>query len=114
MTLADFTNPGLIIARLLGTDAACVIQELSQVLHREGRVPDFVSFYTAALDRESVASTNLGSEMAIPHVRLKTLKALSFSFGRSHQMIPWETRETHGVRMVFLFAVPEDHVAEYF
>ena len=41
MTLADFTSPGLVIPYLRGQEVATVIQELSQAMHREKRVPDF-------------------------------------------------------------------------
>jgi len=50
MTLADFTSPGMIIPHLRGQDATSVIQELSQSMQREGRVPDLLPFYHAGQD----------------------------------------------------------------
>ena len=48
MTLADFTSPSLIIPHLRGQDAASVIQELSQALQREKRVPDLLGWGSKA------------------------------------------------------------------
>ncbi|NOS70392.1 MAG: PTS sugar transporter subunit IIA, partial [Verrucomicrobia bacterium] len=74
MTLADFTSPGLIIPHLRGQDAASVIQELSQALQREQRIPDSLPFYHAALNREFMVSTDMEAGMAFPHARLPALK----------------------------------------
>ena len=70
LTLADFTSGGLLVPRLRGRDAASVIQELSQVLQRETRIPDLLPFYHAALNREFMVSTNMEAGMAFPHARL--------------------------------------------
>jgi mannitol/fructose-specific phosphotransferase system IIA component (Ntr-type) len=113
MTLADFTGPGLIIPRLRGPDVAGVIQELSQVLQREGRVPDLLPFYHAALNREFLVSTDMEAGMAFPHARLPGLKELSFAFGRSDVPLHWGARSTRTVQMVFLLAVPATDSTRY-
>jgi len=38
-SLADYTQPALIVLRLREGDTAGIISELSQLLHREGGVP---------------------------------------------------------------------------
>ena len=113
MTLADFTSPGMIIPHLRGQDVASVIQELSQTMQREGRVPDLLPFYHAALNREFLVSTDLAAGMAFPHARLPGLKEMSFAFGRSDKRLLWATRGTRTVRMVFLLAVPATDSAQY-
>ena len=74
MTLADFTSAGLIIPHLRGQDVATVIQELSQAMRRERRVPDLLPFYHAALNREFLVSTDMEAGMAFPHARLPGLQ----------------------------------------
>jgi len=113
MTLADFTSPGLIIPRLRGQDAASVLQELSQVLQREKRIPDLLPFYHAALNREFMVSTNMEAGMAFPHARLPALKEISFAFGRSDQPLVWGAKASSLVRMVFLMAVPATDSTQY-
>lgn len=113
MTLADFTSPGLIIPHLRGQDVATVIQELSQAMQREERVPDLLPFYQAALNREFLVSSDMEAGMAFPHARLPGLKELSFAFGRSDRPLRWGTRGAGAVRMVFLLAVPATDSTHY-
>ncbi len=113
MTLADFTSPGLVVPHLRGTDAPAVIQELSQALQRERRIPDSLPFYHAALNREFMVSTDMEAGMAFPHARLPALKEVSFSLGRSDEPLRWGTKPVGSVRLVFLLAVPATDSTQY-
>jgi len=113
MTLADFTSPGLIVPRLRGQDAASVIQELSQALQRENRVPDLLPFYHAVLNREFLLSSDWEAGMAFPHARLPALKQLSFALGRSDKPLSWGGNVVRTVRLVFLIAVPATDSTQY-
>jgi nitrogen PTS system EIIA component len=106
MTLESFTSPGMIIPHLRGDDAAGAIQELSRAMQREGRVPDLLPFYHAALNREFLVSTDMEAGIALPHARLPGLKNLAFALGRSDQPLLWGTTGRRTVRLVFLVAVP--------
>jgi PTS system nitrogen regulatory IIA component len=112
MTLADFTDPGLVIAHLRGEDAPSVIQELSQALQREQRIPDTLPFYHAALNREFMMSTDIGVGMAFPHARMPSLKEVSFSLGRSDEPLRWGAK-VGSVRLVFLLAIPATDSTQY-
>jgi len=113
MTLADFTGPGLVIPQLRGQDAASVIQELSQALQREKRVPDLLPFYHAALNHEFLVSSDMEAGMAFPHARLSGLKELAFALGRSKEPLDWGSKNTRSVRLVFLIAVPATDSTQY-
>jgi mannitol/fructose-specific phosphotransferase system IIA component (Ntr-type) len=113
MTLADFTSLELIVPQLRGHDEAAVIQELSQALQREGRVPDFLPFYDAALNREFLVSSDWEAGMAFPHARLPGLKELSFALGRCDQPLDWGAKAGHWVRLIFLIAVPATESTQY-
>lgn len=113
MTLADFTSPDLIIPRLRGDDAASVIQELTQALHRQNLVSDLLPFYHEALNREFMLSSDTESAMAFPHARLPSLRQLCFSFGRTDKGLNWGPRSSREVRLVFLTAVPATDSTQY-
>jgi mannitol/fructose-specific phosphotransferase system IIA component (Ntr-type) len=110
LSLADFTCAGLIVPHLRGRDVASVIQELSQAMQREKRVPDLLPFYQAALNREFLVSTDMEEGMAFPHARLPGVQAVSFALGRSDEPLLWKTRP---VRLVFLMAVPATDSTRY-
>jgi mannitol/fructose-specific phosphotransferase system IIA component (Ntr-type) len=113
MTLADFTSPSLIIPSLRGKDVASVIQELSQALQHEGRIPDMLPFYHAALNREFLLSTEMEAGMAFPHARATGLRGLSFALGRSAEPLGWGAKAARSVRLVFLIAVPATDSTQY-
>ncbi len=113
LTVADFTCAGLLVPQLRGLDAASVIQELSQGLQREKRIPDLLPFYHAALNREFMVSTNMEAGMAFPHARLPALQHVSFAFGRSATPLGWGAKAMGAVRLVFLIAVPATDATQY-
>lgn len=113
MTLADRTHPSLIIPRLRGTDAATVLQELSQSMQRAGVLPDLLDFYHTALNRELMISSEVEAGMALPHARLPGLREVAFAFGRSERPLAWGTNPTRAVRLIFLIAVPEGDSIQY-
>lgn len=113
VSLADYTCPALIVPRLRERDAAGIISELSQVLQREGSVPDVLHFYQAALNQELLANSALESGLAFPHARLSGTKQLQFALGRTSEPIVWGTRSSWPVQFIFLLAVPATDAAAY-
>ena len=113
MTLGDYTCAGLIIPRLEGEEVSGVLMELGEALQREGRIPEFLPFYQAALNREYLVSTDMEGGIAFPHARLPGLKEVSFAFGRSDAPLGWGRKSGRGVRMVFLLAVPATDSTQY-
>lgn len=112
-TLADFTSPRLIVPHLRGGDAASAIQELSQAMVLNKRVPDLLAFYHAALNQECLVGSRLQPGIAFPHARLSALKGLSFALGRSDQPLRWIGKNLQAIRLVFLIAVPATDSTEY-
>ena len=106
VSLADFTNPALIVPQLRERDTAGVVKELSQVLHEQGCVPDVLAFYHAAMNHEFLVSSATACGIALPHARLSSVTQSNFAFGLSAQPISWGGRPYPQVRFVFLLAVP--------
>jgi mannitol/fructose-specific phosphotransferase system IIA component (Ntr-type) len=113
LSLADYTRPALIVPRLRQRDTAGVISELSQVLQREGCVPDVLPFYQAALNQELMANSALECGLAFPHARLGGVQRLQFAFGRTPAPILWGAGSSWPVQLVFLLAVPATDAAAY-
>jgi mannitol/fructose-specific phosphotransferase system IIA component (Ntr-type) len=112
-TLADYTQPGLILPQLRERDTAGIISELSQALQREGYVPDLLPFYHAALNQELLANSALECGLAFPHARLAGVKRLQFAFGRAPVPVTWGAKGSWPVQLIFLLAVPATDAAAY-
>jgi mannitol/fructose-specific phosphotransferase system IIA component (Ntr-type) len=113
VSLADYTRPLLIVPRLREGDTAGVISELSQVLQREGCVPDVLPFYQAALNQELLTNSALDCGLALPHARLSGAKRLQFAFGRTPAPIVWGPKSSWPAQLIFLLAVPATDAAGY-
>ncbi|MCI0746471.1 MAG: PTS sugar transporter subunit IIA [Verrucomicrobia subdivision 3 bacterium] len=113
LTLADYTSPALIVPYLRGLDAPTIIQELSALLQREGRITDLLPFYQAALNREYLCSTVTEPGFALPHVLVKGIDKPSFALGRTPKPIAWVRNTLLRVRVVFLLSVPETDARPY-
>ncbi len=112
-TLAHFTRPELIAPELRAQDTAGVVGELSQLLQREGCVPDLLPFYHTALNQELLSSSAVDCGIAFPHGRLSGVRHLRFAFGRLPQPTAWGTGKSWPVQLVFLLAVPATDAATY-
>ena len=113
VSLADYTRPALIVPQLRERDTTGIISELSQVLQRQGYVPDVLPFYQAALNQELLANSALDCGLAFPHARLSGIKRLQFAFGRAPEPIVWVARNSWPVQLIFLLAVPATAAAGY-
>jgi mannitol/fructose-specific phosphotransferase system IIA component (Ntr-type) len=113
VSLADYTQPALIVPQLRERDTAGIIGELSQALQRQGCVPDVLPFYQAALNQELLANSALDCGLAFPHARLSGVKRLQFAFGRTPEPIVWGARSSWPAQFVFLLAVPATDAAGY-
>ncbi|MEI6392620.1 MAG: PTS sugar transporter subunit IIA [Verrucomicrobiota bacterium] len=113
VTLADYTQPSLVVPRLRERDTAGIISELSRVLQRQGFVSDLLPFYHAAMNQELLANTALECGLAFPHARLSGVKQLQFAFGRTPEPVLWGARGSWPVQFIFLLAVPATDAASY-
>jgi mannitol/fructose-specific phosphotransferase system IIA component (Ntr-type) len=108
-TVADYTEPSLMVPLLRSRDAAGVTAELCSTLDRQGRISDLLPFYHAVISHEALSSTAMAPGWAMPHARLAVVRRLSFALGRTAEPLVWFGGEP--VNMVFLFAVPESQAA---
>lgn len=113
MNLTHCTGADLVIPHLRTRDAAGIIQELSQVLQRTGRIVDLLRFYHTALNRELMVSSEVESGVAFPHGRASEVTELVFALGRADAPVAWGTNPVPSVRIVFLIAVPEGDAGQF-
>lgn len=105
MNLGKFTEPKLLVPRLLSGCRDSAITELSSRLENTRRIENATAFTQAVLDHESLVST-ICNHVAFPLARGRAVKELSFAVGFSQPGIRWGTGKTPQVHAVVLFAVP--------
>jgi mannitol/fructose-specific phosphotransferase system IIA component (Ntr-type) len=105
MNLGQFTEPRLLMPRLLSEWRDGAISELSQRLESVQRIESATEFTHAVLDHESLVSA-VFDEVAFPLARGRAVNELSFALGLSQHGVRWGTGRTSIVHTVILFAVP--------
>jgi len=80
MTLADFTEPNLLVPELLNERQESAIAELSHRLKNAGRIKNAREFTSAVLKHESLVSTVFDG-VAFSLARGHTATELSFAIG---------------------------------
>ena len=96
-----------------GVTAQDVIAELCERLETAGRLNDRTAFIKAVMAREQLSPTIFPPGWAFPHARLADIPQLSFGMARTSKPIPWVGWGGSGVRLVWLFAVPEGEPKAY-
>jgi mannitol/fructose-specific phosphotransferase system IIA component (Ntr-type) len=112
MTLAQFTEPKLLVPRLLSNRREGAITELSKRLETAARIESADSFVDAALNHVASASAVLDG-VTFPLARGRAVKELSFAAGLSRQGIRWDVECSSVVHAVVLFAVPLSETRTY-
>jgi Kef-type K+ transport system membrane component KefB/mannitol/fructose-specific phosphotransferase system IIA component (Ntr-type) len=96
---------GAFIPKLVAATSARAIEELAQALRPS--IGDFVEpALIAVLEREMVASTGLGDEVAIPHASVEGLKRPVVALGLSEEGIDFDAPDGRTARIVFLLLLP--------
>jgi mannitol/fructose-specific phosphotransferase system IIA component (Ntr-type) len=112
MTLADFTEPNLLVPELLNESQESAIAELSHRLKDAGRVKNAHEFTSAVLNHESLVSTVFDG-VAFSLARGHTATELSFAIGLSQYGIRWGKNKASPVFVVVLFAIPASEERAY-
>jgi mannitol/fructose-specific phosphotransferase system IIA component (Ntr-type) len=112
LTLADFTEPNLLIPELLNERLESAIAELSRRLKDAGRIKNVGAFTSAVLKRESLVSTVFDG-VAFSLARWHTATKLSFAIGLSQYGIRWGQPNASPVFVVVLFAIPASEERAY-
>jgi PTS system nitrogen regulatory IIA component len=107
MKLLDIIGINLINADLKATDKHEVLEELALMVAEKEKlnVDELVSVLE---DREKLGSTGIGDGIAIPHGKLKDLKKLVASFGKSKKGVNFESIDGKPTHIFFLLMAPEN------
>lgn len=103
--MRELINEALIVLDMTVSSKEEAIAQLTNLLSNDGRLFDEARFLRAVMERESLVSTAVGFQVAIPHGKSGAVKSPSVAFARLRDALSWGG-ET--VRLVFLLAVPEE------
>lgn len=86
-----------------------VLTHLANLLQKANYIDDMSTFKKDIYLRESEGVTGIGNYIAIPHGKSDSVSQVGISIAKLNHEIEWETLDGKGVKLVFLFAVSNDH-----
>lgn len=109
MELKEVLDKRVIDLNMKATNKKEAIRELSEKLKEAGYIGDVDEFISDIYVRESEGVTGIGNYVAIPHGKSDSVTQVGIAIGKLDYEIEWETLDDKGVKLIFLFAVSNDH-----
>lgn len=110
MKFSDFICFKAIVSKLVSTDRDGVITELIEALAKAGKLgdTDYKKIAKAVIKRENEASTGMGKAVALPHVKVSSVKNTVAAVGISTAGIDFSSLDKQPVYLVILIVSPVD------
>lgn len=109
MNLVDVLDERIIDLHVKAKNKKEAIDALANKLYEAGYVGNVEEFVADIYVRESEGTTGIGNYVAIPHGKSDSVTKVGIAIGKLEQEIEWETLDGNGVKLIFLFAVSNDH-----
>lgn len=109
MKLIDVLDENVIDLNCSAKTKDEVLTVLSTKLKNAGYIDDVVEFKKDIYLREQEGVTGIGNYIAIPHGKSDSVTQVGIAIAKLNDEIEWETLDGKGVRLVFLFAVSNNH-----
>jgi PTS system nitrogen regulatory IIA component len=106
MNIEDMLAQGGIIPQLKAEDKKQALQALA-VKAEIATGAKAQEVYAALLQRERLSSTGLGRGIAIPHVKLPGVKAITCIFARLDHPVAFDSHDGEPVDLLFFLLAPE-------
>lgn len=80
------------------------LKELFRVIEKAPEITDGKIFEESIIERENVLTTGIGFEIAIPHVRLASIKDFVIAVGRCQSGVDFDALDGRPVKLVIMIA----------
>lgn len=101
------------IVDLKATTKEEALRELVDVLASSPNVTDREDLLRAIFEREKVISTGVGIEVALPHVKIPSVKDFVIAIGRSHKGIDFDSIDEKPVYIVVMIGANDKQAGEF-
>lgn len=106
--LHEVLSPLLIEIGLEAGDKWEVLEKMSKILARSGKVKDADLLHKDMVDREKICSTGLGRGVAIPHSPTDAVTEIVIAAATIKEPIDFQSADETKTRLVFAIASPKD------
>jgi len=103
----------LIKIRYYGLDKKSCLQEMVDFLYEKGVIKSSEKFFKMINERESLMSTGIGKNVAIPHARSEVVNELKIAVFVLENELEYDSIDGEPVKLIFMISVPENMKQEY-
>jgi len=111
--ISDYLKDKFCVMNIAADNKDDSIKEIAAVLAEQGKLSDKETFVSDVLGRESLGSTGIGNNVAIPHARTSAVKGFVIGFGKSSQGINFESLDGEKVNLIFLMGADPSELNLY-
>ncbi len=108
MKLSEILKENFIIADLSSRDKQGVLTELAKFLEEKNAIKSKDTLFDSLMERESLGSTGIGENVAIPHAKSEETEHIITLFGRSLKGIDFDSLDQKPVHFVCLLIAPSN------
>ena len=101
------------IIDLKSADKNSALEELVGVIGKSDKVTDKKNFLKEILKREKIISTGLGLGIAVPHVKIPSVKDFVIAIGRSKMGINFNAIDEKPVYIIVMIGASDAQAKEY-
>lgn len=101
------------IVDLKATTKDEALRELVDVMASSPDITDRDDLLNAIFEREKVISTGVGIEVALPHVKIPSVKNFVIAIGRSHKGIDFESLDEKPVYIVVMIGANDKQAGDF-
>jgi len=113
MKILDFLSADAILTELTATTKKGVLEELVNLLAKQGKVKDAKMTVDVLIEREKLGSTGIGQGIAIPHAKTDQASELVAAFGLARRGVQFDALDGDPVNIFFLLVAPPDAAAPH-
>ena len=106
MKISDFLSAENIISDLKSDEKEDAIKDVAHLLHENKVVSNYDALVEALFERESLGTTGIGRNVAIPHAKIKEIDKLVTAFARSKTGVDFDSQDGKPVHFIFLLIAP--------
>jgi PTS system nitrogen regulatory IIA component len=108
MQISDFITVDRVLAQMRSTAKEEALAELGELASNGRGVAVRQAIVKVLKERERLASTGIGEEIAIPHGKLDGVEQLVVALGRSIPGVEFESVDGKPTRLFFVLLAPEN------
>lgn len=107
MNIIDYLAHENILLDLKAQNKEDAIKEIAVLLKNKPEVINYDIFLQDVFEREKLASTGIGNEVALPHARTDVVEDFVIAFGRSKKGIEFDSIDGKKAKLIFVMGTPQ-------